>query len=57
MLLIVDCLVGSSPSIEGSRCPRTSPEGDLSYGLDVLVNIFIPVIGVVLRGRAAPTVL
>ena len=35
----------------GVPLPEDVTEGDLSYGLDVLVNIFVPVIGVVLATR------
>ena len=35
----------------GVPLPEDVTQGDLSYGLDVLVNIFVPVIGVVLATR------
>jgi signal transduction histidine kinase len=35
----------------GVPLPEDVTEGDLSYGLDVLVNIFVPIIGVVLATR------
>jgi signal transduction histidine kinase len=35
----------------GVPLPEDVTEGDLSYGLDVLVNVFVPIIGVVLATR------
>ena len=35
----------------GVPLPKDVTRGDLSYGLDVLVNIFVPIIGVVLATR------
>ena len=35
----------------GVALPEDVTEGDLSYGIDVLVNIFVPIIGIVLATR------